>query len=85
MKPLVDAGWLALAAGSDARSRSVAITPTGRAKQEEAQRHWKVAQESLNKLLGSARVLSLHGLINESLELLPPAQTDTGANDDDDE
>ena len=82
LKPLVDAGWLTLAAGSDARSRSVAITPAGRAKREEAQRHWKVAQESLNKVLGAARVLSLHGLINESLELLSPAQTSTGANDD---
>ena len=82
LKPLVEAGWLALAAGSDARSRSVAITLAGCAKQEEAQRHWKVAQESLNKVLGAVRVLSLHGLINESLELLSPAQTNTGANDD---
>ena len=82
LKPLVDAGWLELAAGTDARSRSVAITPSGSAKREEARRHWKVAQESLNEVLGAARVLSLHGLINESLELLSPAQTDTGANDD---
>ena len=82
LKPLVDAGWLTLAAGSDARSRSVAITPAGRAKREEALLHWKVAQESLNKVLGAARVLSLHRLIKESLELLSPAQTSTGANDD---
>ena len=82
LKPLVEAGWLALAAGNDARSRSVAVTPAGRAKREEALLHWKVAQESLNKLLGSARVLSLHGLINESLELLAPADANPGTDDD---
>ena len=82
LKPLVDAGWLVLAAGSDARSRIVAVTPAGRAKREEALLHWKVAQENLNKLLGTARVLSLHGLINESLELLSPAGTRPGAEDD---
>ncbi|MFC5519635.1 MarR family winged helix-turn-helix transcriptional regulator [Polaromonas jejuensis] len=70
LKPLVDAGWLELAAGTDARSRMVAITPAGRAKREEARQRWKVAQESLNQLLGDGRVLALHRLINESLELL---------------
>lgn len=82
LKPLIDAGWLELAAGSDARSRSVAITAAGRAKREEARHRWKVAQDSLNQLLGVSRVLALHGLINESLELLSPAQTETGADDE---
>jgi len=77
LKPLVDAGWLELAAGSDARSRTVTITPAGRAKREEALGHWKVAQESLNQRLGAGRVLALHGLINESLELLSSVDTDT--------
>lgn len=80
LKPLVDAGWLALAAGSDARSRTVTITPAGRAKREEALGHWKTAQQSLNQRLGAGRVVALHGLINESLELLS-AETDTGADD----
>lgn len=70
LKPLVDAGWVALAAGSDARSRSVSITAAGHSKRDEARRHWKVAQESLNSRLGAGRVLALHALINESLELL---------------
>ena len=70
LKPLIDAGWVALAAGSDARSRSVAITEAGHSKRDEARRHWKVAQESLNTVLGAGRVLALHALINESLELL---------------
>ena len=79
LKPLVDAGWLELAAGSDARSRSVTITPAGRVKREEALRHWKLAQQSLNQRLGAGRVLALHGLINESLELLLPVEAGSGA------
>ena len=82
LKPLVDAGWLALAAGTDARSRSVAITPAGSAKRAEALLRWKVAQESLNTLLGGARVVSLHGLIEESLELLSVADANPEADDD---
>lgn len=72
LKPLVDAGWLELTAGSDARSRTVSITTDGRAKREEARHRWKVAQDSLNALLGTERVLALHDLINDSLELLSP-------------
>ena len=79
LKPLVDADWLKLAAGSDARSRSVTITPAGRAKHEEALRHWKLVQQSLNQRLGAGRVLALHGLINESLELLLPVEAGSGA------
>jgi DNA-binding MarR family transcriptional regulator len=82
LKPLVDAGWLELAAGSDARSRSVAITAAGRAKREEARHCWKVAQQSLNQLLGAERVLALHRLINESLELLSATQAVSGADDE---
>ena len=82
LKPLIDAGWIELAAGSDSRSRSVLITTAGRAKREQARQHWKVAQNSLTHLLGVGRVLALHGLINESLELLTPAQGDAGADDE---
>lgn len=82
LKPLVDAGWLELAAGSDARSRTVSITPAGRAKREEALGHWKVAQESLNERLGAGRVLALHSLINESLKLLVPVDTGNGTRTD---
>lgn len=74
LKPLIDAGWVELAAGTDARSRLVTITPAGRAKRKQALQRWKVAQESLNQLLGIERVLALHRLIDESLELLSPVQ-----------
>jgi DNA-binding MarR family transcriptional regulator len=77
LKPLVAAGWLELQPGDDGRSRSVHITPAGRDKRAEAQRHWKAAQESLNRTLGIPRVLALHALIQESLALLAPEQAGT--------
>ena len=70
LKPLVNAGWLTLSAGEDARSRLVNITEAGRSKREEARRHWKAAQDSMNQKLGPARVLALHDLINESMDIL---------------
>jgi DNA-binding MarR family transcriptional regulator len=70
LRPLVDAGWLRLDAGSDERSRSVTITDAGRIKHGAAQRHWKAAQEKINRTLGTSRVVALHALIDESLGLL---------------
>jgi len=70
LQPLVAAGLLVLGAGADARSRLVQVTEAGQAKRREAQRHWKVAQQTLNAQLGTARVVALHALIEESLELL---------------
>jgi DNA-binding MarR family transcriptional regulator len=72
LKPMIGAGWLELSAGDDGRSRSVSITPAGRDKRTEAQRHWKAAQEGLNQLLGVERVLALHALVDDSLEKLAP-------------
>ncbi|MFI5444840.1 MarR family winged helix-turn-helix transcriptional regulator [Polaromonas sp. UC242_47] len=72
LKPLVTAGWLELAPGSDGRSRLVSVTEAGREKRTEAQRRWRVAQEGINQILGTDRVLALHALIDESLERLSP-------------
>jgi DNA-binding MarR family transcriptional regulator len=72
LKPLLDAGWATLAAGADGRSRLVSATEAGREKRQEAQRRWRVAQESINQTLGLERVLALHALIDESMELLSP-------------
>ena len=78
MKPLVDAGWIEVAAGSDGRSRSVTITDAGRDKRHEAQRRWKAAQDGLNQLLGMDQVIALHALIDNSLELLSPLEGEAG-------
>lgn len=70
LRPLQDAGWVEVTAGDDARSRSVQLTEAGRAKRQEAQRHWKTAQESLNARLGVEHVLALHALLDETVRLL---------------
>lgn len=80
LKPLVDAGWLRVEAGPDERSRSVTITDAGRAKRDEARRHWKAAQDKINRTLGIERVLALHALIDESLVLL--SDNDQGVEND---
>ena len=73
LQPLVAAGWVVLGAGADARSRLVQATAAGHDKRREAQRHWKVAQQTLNAQLGAQRVVALHALIDESLALLQGA------------
>lgn len=73
LKPMLEAGWLQMSAGQDGRSRLVHITDAGRDKRAEAKRHWKAAQDGLNRLLGVERVHAIHALVDESLELLEPA------------
>ncbi len=77
LKPLVAAGWLTLGAGADGRSRSVAITPAGRALRELARQRWRLAQNRLNLALGEQRVAALHILINEALPLLANPDPET--------
>lgn len=72
LKPMLAAGWLELSAGEDGRSRLVHITPEGRDKRAQAQRHWVAAQDGLNQLLGVERVRALHALVDEALVLLDP-------------
>ena len=78
LTPLQAAGWVELAGGADGRSRQIRITDSGRDKRQAAQRHWRAAQSSLNRLLGVPRLLTLHALIDEALELLAPV-TPAGA------
>ncbi len=73
LKPLLDAGWLTIGKGADARSRIVSITAAGRAKRDEARVLWRAAQRQLNELLGEAQVAALHGLLDESLLALQQA------------
>ncbi|MDB5877731.1 MAG: MarR family transcriptional regulator [Variovorax sp.] len=83
LQPLIAAGWLAMGAGTDARSRLVQITPDGIGKRLEGQKHWKVAQQTLNARLGMDRVLALHSLIDDSLDLLGlPGEDAPSAHDD---
>lgn len=73
LKPMLAAGFLVQTEGPDARSRMLSITDAGREKRGEAQRLWQGAQLALNDILGTERVLALHALVDESLELLQRA------------
>jgi DNA-binding MarR family transcriptional regulator len=77
LRPLADAGWIVIGAGTNDRSRSISITEAGRQKREEARHHWKQAQETLNRTLGVERVIALHALIDDSLDLLSTLETKT--------
>ena len=77
LQPLVAAGWVTLGPGDDARSRHVEATEAGRAKRTEGQRAWKQAQLALNARLGEARVVRLHALLDECVEVLDAAEEDT--------
>ncbi|MDB5856815.1 MAG: transcriptional regulator, MarR family-like protein [Ramlibacter sp.] len=79
LRPLISSGYVTLDPGPDARSRLVNATQAGRDKRQEAQRRWRVAQESLNESLGAARVMALHALLDECQDLLdysPEGETD---------
>jgi DNA-binding MarR family transcriptional regulator len=79
MQPLVAHGRLKISAGSDARSRLVEATETGRTKRAEGQSAWKEAQVALNKWLGIERVAALHELLDTCIECLdddPESATD---------
>lgn len=75
LQPLIASGLLAVGPGEDARSRLITATEEGQRKRVEAQRKWRVAQEGLNQILGAQRVVALHTLIDEAMELLSPAAT----------
>jgi DNA-binding MarR family transcriptional regulator len=77
LKPLVAAGWITIGAGTDARSHTVTITDAGRDKRNEGKRHWRAAQEGLNRILGVDKVLALHALIDSSLERFAAADAKT--------
>lgn len=77
LRPLIDAGWVTLQAGDDARSRLVAITDAGRDKRQAAQRCWRAAQQKLNARLGVERVLELHRILDEAMERLDTGREET--------
>jgi DNA-binding MarR family transcriptional regulator len=70
LRPLLAAGWVELGAGKDARSRSIRITESGRAKQAQAQRRMRAAQRSMDEKLGVRRMAELKALMDESLGIL---------------
>lgn len=81
LKPLVDAGWVTVSAGVDARSRLVTVSESGRVKRNEAKRRWRAAQDGINRLLGPSRVAELHALIDSSMDILAPMAVKAGGDE----
>ena len=78
LRPLIDAGWVEQASGPDARSWFIQATDAGQAKRTEAQKRWRVAQESINQTLGVDQVVALHGLMDASLAALDRGEAEEG-------
>jgi DNA-binding MarR family transcriptional regulator len=64
LRPLLDAGWVAVRTGEDRREKWLTITALGLAKLEEAQPAWERAQARIQSLLPQG---AWHGL----MEILP--------------
>jgi DNA-binding MarR family transcriptional regulator len=67
LKPLADAGFVDIAAGTDARSRVVSATARGRGARSSARELWRRAQDEVNQALGAEQVAALHALLDRSL------------------
>lgn len=70
LKPLLASGWVAEAAGDDARRRLLVLTPAGRQLRHEARDAWKAAQLALEKQLGAELVAKLHTHLDDALSKL---------------
>ncbi|MFT5532937.1 MAG: DNA-binding MarR family transcriptional regulator [Burkholderiaceae bacterium] len=72
LKPLLEAGWITLTPGNDARQRIVTLTDDGAAKFTGAKQAWRTAQRELERTLGPELVAALHGDAASAMQLLTP-------------
>jgi DNA-binding MarR family transcriptional regulator len=70
LRPLLDAGLLAVEPGRDARSRQVFITAAGSDLRAQARQQWKRAQLDFNGAIGTERAVALHDLIDTCYRML---------------
>jgi DNA-binding MarR family transcriptional regulator len=69
LRPLVDAGWVAVRSGSDRREKLVTITAAGTAKLAEARPAWQRAQARMQALLPEETWHSLMAALPEVARL----------------
>lgn len=67
LKPLVDAGFIKIGSGADARSKAVLVTRQGEAAYQAARPLWRSAQTRMRELAGADNLAALHGLIETML------------------
>ncbi|TWT17865.1 winged helix-turn-helix transcriptional regulator [Luteimonas marina] len=70
LRHLVDAGWLRLVAGDDARRRHVVLTAAGRRTIERALPLWRGVQDEVERDLGATTVAKLHVDLDRAMQRL---------------
>jgi DNA-binding MarR family transcriptional regulator len=73
LRPLIDAGWVAIDAGEDRREKYVRLTDAGAAKVTEARPAWERAQQRMRSRLPKAEWASLLTLLPELTRLADEA------------
>ena len=69
LRPLVDAGWVAVRSGDDRRERLITITKAGTAKLAEARPAWERAQARMRALLPEGAWQALQATLPEVARL----------------
>lgn len=70
LKPLLAAGWIAAAAGEDARQRMVQITAAGKRAIARAIPLWQAAQDGIEREIGRDSLLALHAQLDLAIAQL---------------
>lgn len=70
LKPLVAAGWVATAAGEDARQRRIQVTAAGKRAIARAIPLWQTAQDAIELELGRDGLLALHAQLDLAIAQL---------------
>lgn len=73
LRPLIDAGWVAISAGKDRREKLVRLTDAGAAKLEETHPAWERAQERVRSKLPQEVWLHLLKTLPELTQLADEA------------
>jgi DNA-binding MarR family transcriptional regulator len=73
LRPLIDAGWVAVRPGEDRREKLVCVTDAGAAKLQEARPAWERAQERMRSRLPKGTWTSLLDLLPELTRLADTA------------
>ncbi|HMM19909.1 MAG TPA: MarR family winged helix-turn-helix transcriptional regulator [Selenomonadales bacterium] len=71
MKPLADAGLIAINPGKDSRTREIMLTETGKAAVVSGWALWGEAQESLQEYMGEEDLAKLNQLLAKLEALVP--------------
>jgi DNA-binding MarR family transcriptional regulator len=73
LRPLIDAGWVAVEAGEDRREKLVSLTEAGSAKLTQARPAWERAQERMRSRLSKAEWSNFLAVLPELARLADEA------------